>query len=187
MKNFKYLAASLLPVLILLALPLRPACVSRFGAEVVLAGRPVDPRDLFRGDYVALSFEAESVPLELFPAPDEKKSEYAALDLSTWFVALAPDEKELWTPSGVFAEVPEGPYLKGTVKYLAERADGSMTAEMDYGEGLKRFYVKEDTGRELEESARQSRLRATVKVWRGMAVIQSLEVVPDAAQPHVLH
>ena len=154
MKTFKYLAASLLPVLILLALPLRPACVSRFGAEVVLAGRPVDPRDLFRGDYVALSFEAESVPLELFPAPDEKKSEYAALDLSTWFVALAPDEKELWTPSGVFAEVPEGPYLKGTVKYLAERADGSMTAEMDYGEGLKRFYVKEDTGRELEESAR---------------------------------
>ena len=187
MKTFKYLAASLLPVLILLALPLRPACVSRFGAEVVLAGRPVDPRDLFRGDYVALSFEAESVPLELFPAPDEKKSEYAALDLSTWFVARAPDEKGLWAPSGVFAEVPEGPYLKGTVKYLAERADGSMTAEMDYGEGLKRFYVKEDTGRELEESARQSRLRATVKVWRGMAVIQSLEVVPDAAQPHVLH
>ncbi|WP_462363487.1 GDYXXLXY domain-containing protein [Pyramidobacter porci] len=181
MKNFKYLAASLLPVLILLALPLRPACVSYFGAEVTLAVRPVDPRDLFRGDYVALSFEAESVPLALFPAPDEKRSEYAVPDLSVWYVALAPDKEGLWAPSGVFAEVPEGLYLKGTAKYLAERADGLTAAEMDYGEGLKRFYVKENTARELEEAARQSRLRATVKVWRGMAVIQSLEVLPETA------
>lgn len=180
MKTFKYLAASLLPVLILLALPLRPACVSRFGTEVVLAVRPVDPRDLFRGDYVALSFEAKSVPLELFPVPDGKQPAWPVPDLSVWYIALAPDKKGLWSPSGAFAEAPEGPYLKGTVKYLSKRGDGSMTAEMDYGEGLKRFYVKENTGRALEESARQSRLQATVKVWRGMAVIQSLEVSSEA-------
>ena len=105
MKRFKYLAASLLPVMILLALPLRPACVSRFGAEVTLAVRPVDPRDLFRGDYVALSFEAESVPLALFPAHGGKRPDSAVPDLGTWFVALAPDEEGLWAPSGVFAEI----------------------------------------------------------------------------------
>ena len=63
---WKYALAALLPLLILLALPLKPFLISFLGQEVTLAVRPVDPRDLFRGDYVALSFEIETVPVNLF-------------------------------------------------------------------------------------------------------------------------
>ena len=42
---------------------------------------------------------------------------------------------------------------------------------LDLGPSLKRFYVREGTGLELE---RADRLVVTVRIWRGEAVIQSL-------------
>ncbi len=37
------------------------------GTEVVLKTRPVDPRDLFRGDYVRLGYEIGTLPKRLVP------------------------------------------------------------------------------------------------------------------------
>lgn len=176
MKPWKYFAAAAMPVLILLSLPLRPACIVHFGTTVTLAVRPVDPRDLFRGDYVALSFEAETLPLELFDVPRGMSAHALASSKKWWYVALAPDALGLWRPRKVFSRRPEGVALKGTVKYVTS-CDEGMEAVLDYGSGMKRFYVKENGGRAFEAAARQSALLADVKVWRGEAVIQSLRVV----------
>jgi uncharacterized membrane-anchored protein len=43
------------------------ARILRTGAEVRLVTAPIDPRDLFRGDYVVLSYRVSFVPPELFP------------------------------------------------------------------------------------------------------------------------
>ncbi|HIE31672.1 MAG TPA: hypothetical protein EYP67_04720 [Methanosarcinales archaeon] len=38
-----------------------------FGQEIVLKTDPIDPRDLFRGDYVTLSYEISRIDLNNIP------------------------------------------------------------------------------------------------------------------------
>ena len=74
------------------------------------------------------------------------------------------------------------PYLKGRVKYLGQVVGGPQKAEMDYGENMRRFYVRENTGRALEKAAQNGTLRAKVRLWHGEGVIQSVFVVSADSQ-----
>lgn len=172
-RRLRLLLAALPPLLILLALPLRPALVLRLGTEVTLAARPVDPRDLFRGDYLALSFEIEKVPAKLFPS-----GELTPVG-SEWFVSLE-ERGGVWVPSRVTAAREDGPCLKGRVIVVStSRESGETSAVMDYGTNMRRFYVREGTGEALEKAAAKSGLRARVRLWRGEAAIRSVSAVPD--------
>ena len=169
--SLRYLAAALLPLCVLLWLPLEPICVLTWGREICLAARPIDPRDPFRGDYVALEMDAASVPDAAFRP---------AFELSAFgrecFVTLAPEPSGLWGPSLVTLTEPEdGVYLRGRIDF---RKVGSMV-HVDLGDGLRRFYVPEGTGQALERAARDGKnYRATVRILRGRAVIVSLDVAP---------
>jgi uncharacterized membrane-anchored protein len=55
---------------LILALVLNRAAILRDGVEVRLQTLPVDPRDLFRGDYVVLSYDIGLVNLTRLAAPD---------------------------------------------------------------------------------------------------------------------
>ncbi len=175
---WKYALAALLPLLILLALPLKPFLISFLGQEVTLAVRPVDPRDLFRGDYVALSFEIETVPVNLFEHDEGSTHEQAVRRRSEWFVTLEEGPDGLWKPSNASQQPGREPYLKGRVKYMGQVIGRGQTAELDYGTNMRRYYVRENTGRALEKAAQEGVLRARVAIWRGEAVIQSVQVVP---------
>ena len=175
--KWKFALAALPPLLILLALPLKPLLISALGTEVTLAVRPVDPRDLFRGDYVALSFEIESVPVALFQPERRGTPEQAAKRRSEWYVTLAPGPEGLWIPERVTPKLKREPALKGRVKYLGQTIGGPQKAEMDYGTNMRRYYVRENTGRALEQAAQNGTLRAKVRIWHGEAVIQSVQIV----------
>ena len=175
----RYLVAAILPLCVLLAAPVRPALILMFGEEVRLATVPFDPRDLFRGDYVALRFAVEELPLASFDLPSgvgtasggsgENLTELERV--RDWYVPLRRDESGLFYPEGVRTSPPEGrPYLRGTFR----AASGGSVARLDFGPGLERFYLRENTGRALEDAARRGRIEAVVKVWRGCAVIVSL-------------
>jgi len=140
-----------------------------FGQEIRLSTRPVDPRDIFRGDYVTLSFSIEQVDASLLREQDRDKP------FTYLYVRLRPDEKGIWQPDRVSLAPPvTGIYIRA----LAEGGIDSSTINLDYGDFLKRYYVKENTGLELERAARRGELTAVVKVWRGRVVITSLEM-PD--------
>ena len=181
MKRFsKYLLAMLLPLTVLLVRPLTPAAVLMFGEEIRLSTEPVDPRDIFRGDYVTLSFSIEQADTSLLSEQDEKIF-FAGLDDGDntlgapslhLHVTLAPDEEGIWQPAGMSLTPPsEGIYLRAR----AGRDYWSDDIELDYGDYLRRYYVKENTGRELEEAARRGELVGVAKVWRGRAVLTSVE------------
>lgn len=213
MKGFgRYLLAALLPLCVLLAAPVKPALVLMLGEEVRLATVPVDPRDVFRGDYVTLRFAVESVPLASFDLSPERgerilesvnstvstPKESGGLDplepmtaqarreneersrkldrvvaVKDWYVPLERDELGLFRAAGAWAFPPDkGGYLHGTVRYAYD------PVTLDFGPGLERFYVRENTGRRLEDAARAGRIEAIVKVWRGMPVIVSLDMKP---------
>ena len=180
----RYLTAAILPLCVLLAAPVRPALILTFGEEVRLATVPFDPRDLFRGDYVTLRFAVEEIPLASFDAVSWGRaasggtggSESVEMKLAKdWYVSLKRDASGIFSPEGVGTSPPVGqPYLRGTFR----AASGGSVARLDFGPGLERFYLRENTGRALEDAARKGRIEAIVKVWRGMPVIVSLDVKP---------
>ena len=168
---FKYLLAMLLPLTVLLVRPLTPAAVLMFGQEISLSTVPVDPRDIFRGDYVTLRFAIEEVDASLLSELDKEtysdRLHYLDAPSVLLFVTLTPDEEGIWQASEISLTPPEaGVYLRARLN----------ESRLDYGDYLRSYYVKENTGLVLEDAARRGELTATAKVWRGRAVLTSVKV-----------
>lgn len=179
----KFALAALPPLLILLALPLKPLFLLAFGTKVTLAARPADPREIFRGDYVALSFEVESLPLSLFDAPRGAAVEETVRKGSVWRVEVTEGADGVWKAARAVRTPPDGPYLEGRVTSLLRTNGHPDAALMDYGTNLRRYYVREGAGRSLEKEAQSGGLLATVRLFGGEAVIESVSAVPSAGSP----
>ena len=181
MRRFsKYLLVMLLPLTVLMVRPITPVAVLTFGQEIRLSTEPVDPRDIFRGDYVTLRFSIEETGTSLLSEQDQRtlasRLNYSAenpFSASTYlYLTLKPDDNRIWQPAEMSLAPPEaGIYLRASA-----RMDYYSDFELDYGDYLRRYYVTENTGRELEDAARRGSLVGIVKVWRGRAVLTSLEL-----------
>ena len=133
------------------------------GREIVLPIIPVDPRDLFKGDYVRLGFPISNVPRELTKdLPAGTRSVFVTLEQqpdSSWKVLSAT----LLYPSGVASNQ----------VVLRARPAPYNTSDMRYG--IERYYVPEGKGPALENLAREKKLAAVVAVDKsGNAAIKGL-------------
>jgi uncharacterized membrane-anchored protein len=139
------------------------------GREIVLPIVPVDPRDLFKGDYVRLAYPVSTLPVDM---PDAKE----AGNRTPVYVTLQPSADGTWsvaTTSRTYpAQVPAGHVvLRGIREIEAWR----NTAPVRVRYGLERYYVPEGTGPALEKLARDKKLAAIVSVdKRGNAAIKGL-------------
>jgi uncharacterized membrane-anchored protein len=137
------------------------------GETVLLRVVPVDPRDMFRGDYVTLSYQftrLSSVPgygSQGNDPHDERRGQ-------TVYVLLAPEaDGKHWRPIRASLTRPtEGRFIRGTV------------AGWDRGEfGIESFYVQEGKGLEYEEAVRRRKLSAVVSIAPdGRAALRSLQI-----------
>ena len=160
----KYIAAAILPVAVLLSKPIMPLVITLLGDDARFEVAVLDPREIFRGDYVELSFEdlerlsAEALGEE---SPiDRERTKYL-------YVSLKKDSRGLDRPNGFSASPPkEGLYIRGRVGLM----------RVDFGTNLSRYYVKENTGREIEDAIREGRAAAVVKIWRGNPLLVSLDI-----------
>lgn len=131
------------------------ASILRDGREVLLKVEPVDPRDILRGDYVRLGYEAADVPKAMFTNPPADV--YAAAGQGVT-VRLAKQNDGYWMP--VTASVGEMPAaapsdqvdLRGTLTGFESGGEAHELA-VDYGIG--RYYVPEGEGRKIETSMAQ--------------------------------
>jgi len=57
----KYLLCILMPIVILILILMSSYYIILFGEEIILKAAPVDPRDVFRGDYIELKYEIENI------------------------------------------------------------------------------------------------------------------------------
>lgn len=112
------------------------------GREIVLKPEPVDPRDLFRGDYVILSYAISRSP------------EGADFDqgAQVW-VKLAQTDDGAWRVRGVSEERPGQ-----TPDEVILRASADRRGSLNYG--LERFYVPQGEGLRIEEIMREGRGQA---------------------------
>ncbi|WP_186396381.1 GDYXXLXY domain-containing protein [Stappia sp. TSB10GB4] len=141
--------------LVLIGLPLADRLqVHWFGREVTLALRPIDPRDLLRGDYVILNPEIGQVQLET------GMPQGLASGDEVW-VVVEPDDEGISRAVAVLSAPPgDGRIaLKGRVTGVPASASGAL--RVDYG--LETFFVPEGQGIEIERMP-ADRVRLVVAV-----------------------
>ena len=108
-----------------------------FDQKVRLKTAPVDPLDVFRGRYVALSYEISRLPTD------------GARDGETVYVRLHEVDGH-WTGSFASRNRPDGTFIRGRV---AQAALGpGEDAAIEYG--IETYFVDERKAREYEDRAR---------------------------------
>ena len=148
------------------------------GREIVLPIIPVDPRDLFRGDYVTLSFPVSRLAGNLADTTQPIQSD-------KFYVTFDQGMDGAWTPSKITATMPANRAPNQVVLKAKERYGwGSFAWGQSRNKetinalyGLERYYVAEGTGGKLENLARDKKLELVVAVdAKGNAAIKGINV-----------
>jgi len=132
------------------------------GTPVLLKTEPVDPRSLFRGDYVNLNYEIDT----LDPAALEGDDEFNRHD--DIFVVLRRGT-EFWEPVSIHharpQSVPEGTVaIRGEVRYSGSWIGAADRAGLSVGYGIENYFVPEGKGRELEAERNAGKVSILVAV-----------------------
>jgi uncharacterized membrane-anchored protein len=138
----------------------------RTGREIILPIVPVDPRDLFRGEYVRLSYEISRVPMTRVDGPPSRRNEvlYVVVEKKAGDEAWQAVSATRTFPGDLN---PDQVALKGRVLF------SSATSEMRYG--IESYFVPEGEGPRLESLARDRKLAVLVAVDNaGNAAIKGL-------------
>ncbi|WP_417773789.1 GDYXXLXY domain-containing protein [Stappia sp.] len=134
--------------LALIALPLGERLfVHAMGTEVTLALRPVDPRDLLRGDYVIINLEIERVEL-----PADRQSRGTPQVGDTVWTLVEPDGQGVFRAVDALSE--EAPAGRIALRGVVRRVADVRTLIVDYG--IDAFFVPEGAGLEIERAERDS-------------------------------
>lgn len=170
-----------IPVLILTGMLVKPITTITSGDEVVLATIPIDPRDLFYGDYVILDLEIENVDANLLKnslREQIENDEYSYRERIPVYVSLK-EESGIYQASAISTEKPKGLFIKGDMYAYIDNNDWNEEEEyrefvsIDYG--IERFYVEEGTGLELERQAREGKVLVTAKIKDGYAILTDIK------------
>ncbi|MBX9948022.1 MAG: GDYXXLXY domain-containing protein [Candidatus Obscuribacterales bacterium] len=120
-----------------LALP--PALTLSSGKTVTVLTEPVDPQDMFRGDYIRLGYKFSRVP-------SQEKFEYN----SKVFVRLKQDADKQWKPIGASKTRPAAAQDEVVLLGQYEWADEKNTIQVRYG--IEQVFVPEGRGKNISSA-----------------------------------
>jgi uncharacterized membrane-anchored protein len=149
--------------------------ILREGTEVTLQSRPVDPRDLLRGDYVVLGYDISQLPAgSLFNQPAGSRNPIV-------FVKLAPNRDGLYEAVSVHADAvavtsPEV-LIRGRVAFGATcgSASRAFCDKLQISYNLESYFVPQGEGRKLEAARNERKLTVVAAVLpSGRAAIKRL-------------
>ena len=144
------------------------------GREITLPIVPVDPRDLFRGEYVRLGYDVGRVPTRLLegPAPGPNTG---------FYVTIEKNADGAWQPVKVTRDLPretspDRVALKGRTAFdWVLWTSPNATHQVRYG--IESYFVPEGEGKRLETTAREKRMAALIAVdAKGNAAIKGLVI-----------
>jgi uncharacterized membrane-anchored protein len=146
------------------------------GTKVILKCRPVDPRSLFSGDYVILTYEISRINAEKLPV----KNIESFTDRQTVFVAL---EKDAMNPYYNAVEI------SSDLKKLAKRypivirgtVDSAWDKEINITYGVEQYFVPQNKGRDIERNMSDVTVQVSVDKEGSSAIsklyVNNIEVV----------
>jgi uncharacterized membrane-anchored protein len=144
------------------------------GREITLPIVPVDPRDLFRGEYVRLGYEVGRVPTRLLEGPAPRPN-------AAFYVVLEKKPDGAWAAIKVTRAMsretsPDRIVLRGRTAFNWVLWS-SPNAVHSVRYGIESYFVPEGRGKRLEALAREKRMAALVAVdARGNAAIKGLVI-----------
>ncbi len=123
------------------------------GRAVYLRTAPIDPRDIFRGDYVRLDYEASSFSPRQAGA---KIREEGIEKGSVVYARLETGPGGLSRTIEVTREQPEsGPFLRGRTFHRWHPGDGGQALQVRYG--IEKYFVEQGRGKAMEQRRGQRR------------------------------
>jgi uncharacterized membrane-anchored protein len=144
----------------------------RTGREVTVDVVPIDPRSLFRGDYVRFNFDFSRVAPELLPEPPERGRPV--------YVLIEKGQGDKWRPVKASA----APIIAGadqTHVVLKGRLEGwwrhtaRSTTPVPVRYGIESYFVPEGEGQDLEALVREKRISVLLAVAAdGTAAIKGI-------------
>ncbi len=151
----------------------------RTGKEIILPILPVDPRSLFRGDYVQLRYPISEISERLLEGPAPERN-------ALFYVTLRNEGEQGWRPERVTVAHP-GKVAEDRIVLSARarwgwpvRPDGASERaprQIWVSYGIERYYVPETKGLELEKMVGEKKLAAAIAVdARGRAAIKGLAI-----------
>ncbi len=142
------------------------------GREITLPIVPVDPRDLFRGEYVRLGYDVARVPVKLLDGPAPGPN-------APFYVVIEKQPDGAWKPVKVTRALPQEAspdrsVLKGRAAFSSAPWTGpNAVQQVRYG--IESYFVPEGQGKRLEDLAREKRMAALIAVdAKGNAAIKGL-------------
>lgn len=148
------------------------------GREIVLPVIPVDPRDIFRGDYVMLGYKLSPLNYSLSKDGALPKGMRRGGPI---YVTIAPDGAGEWSVvryAGSFpGDVkPEEAVLKGRITSIyGGDASGGWSIGVRYG--IESYFVPEGTGKALQDAVREHHVATVVALGKdGTAAIKTLTI-----------
>ncbi len=170
------------------------------GTEVRLATAPVDPRDIFRGDYVILTYEITRLPLDRL---SENRDAFEAG--SVVYVTVEEAASGLWEATAIDLDRPEASagkvFIKGRIDWMdtaplvptavpgeettrtprtEEPCINCLNARISYG--IESYFVPEGEGRALEDMRDERSVTVIASVSKnGTAAIKGL--ILDGGDP----
>ena len=178
-QRFYQIIVFTIPILILIGLIIPPTMTSINGEEIRLKTKPVDPTDLFRGSYVALSYDIESVlPSQLSDSIREEIDNKSEGDFINVYVQLTKESDEIYTIKKVVIKKPyNGIYLKGKLQFPYERELIDQSEEPYFIQyNLNNYYAPEKIAKKIEATTSVKPAIAIVKVKNGNAVLMDIEI-----------
>lgn len=152
---WRALATAVLLVLVLFALVEQRAQILRGGTEIRLKTVPIDPRDLFRGDYVVLAYPISTVEADTVGKATFERGERV-------YVSLGRDEQGFAKAVGVSRDWPRAGdgivLIAGRIistSACATNADGAFDCSgqrnrLRVAYGLESYFVPQGEGKAIE-------------------------------------
>lgn len=162
------LAAVILQLGILISMIFVRATPLLTGDVILVRVMPVDPRDLFRGDYVILSYEFSRVSpsqIEGLPPVNQQNDQLSGKPV---YVTLVPESDGKHWRAGKFSltQPSGGKLLRGTL---------GRYGIIEYG--IESYFVQEGQGKKYEEAIRSRNLSAEIAVTTdGQAALRRLVI-----------
>ena len=193
MKKALIIAAIALQVFVLAYSAGEREWVVRTGTKVFLRTAPIDPRDLFRGDYVSLDYDISTIPITTIRGFTENKKGAKGLKIYTVLREGLNGLAEF--NYATYGKPATGLFIRGRQGYNWRFGSAKRALAVRYG--IESYYVQQGSGREIEQrhgarNAIQVPLEMEVAVGRnGIAVIRGhrwsslgigLEVIENAVQ-----
>ena len=167
MKRFAFYIIVAAQVLFLAGMSVAYYAMDAFGETIQLKTAPIDPRDLFYGDYVILNYEIEAIEEGKWSGAVPEYGEIV-------YVLLEEGENGLYQVAAASQEKldPAAGQVRLKGKYQWHN-DGRSEHMVTYG--INRYHVEENTGEQYEQQRDDIIVEVVVAPW-GQKKIVNLKI-----------